>query len=197
MTTMKHKLSMSLTGFLWLCLVSANTASLSNNSHFVKSNDTNDQLLIAERESVNHIVFKKLNNSGINSNLDIVVFVELAETQNEISRGLMFRNELAPNHGMLFIFNQEQHSAFWMKNVLIPLDIIFISAGLKVMSITKNVQPCVTNPCPLYRSKGPAKYVLEVNAGFAAKHKIATGDKVEITVNRAPPRSDRMNINRP
>ena len=68
---------------------------------------------------------------------------------------------------MLFIFQQERPQSFWMKNTLIPLDMIFISADLVIVDIT-TMNPCKTDPCPDYTSKQPARYCLEVNAGYAA-----------------------------
>jgi len=74
---------------------------------------------------------------------------------------------------------REKGEALWMKNTLMPLDIIFIDKDWKVVSIQKGAQPCKADPCPLYPSGGPAKYVLEINAGLSDKLNIAPGSIVQ------------------
>jgi uncharacterized membrane protein (UPF0127 family) len=134
-----------------------------------------------------YVVFKR---PGIKiGGRDIRVHVELARTLREISRGLMFREQLRENHGMLFLFHTEQPLGFWMKNTLIPLDIIFISEELEVISAQTRVPPCKQDPCPVYRSEEPAKFVMEVNAGFVEKHGISQGNQVEIKID-----SDRVTM---
>ncbi len=121
-----------------------------------------------------YVVFRK------ESGEKTIVSVELATTQKEHAKGLMFRKELAKDHGMLFIFKVEQQRSFWMKNTFIPLDIIFLSKDLRIISIALNAQPCKQDPCPLYFSKKPAQYVVEVNAGFVAENGLAQGDIASI-----------------
>lgn len=110
----------------------------------------------------------------------ITVSAELADSPEEWQLGLMNRKSLAENKGMLFAFSDEARRSFWMKNTLMPLDVIFISANLTVVDV-QTMEPCSEEPCRLYPSAAPAKYALEVNKGFAKKHDIAAGDKVEIT----------------
>ncbi len=107
----------------------------------------------------------------------VQVDVEIARTQEELSRGLMDRPTLGENEGMLFIFSDSAPRSFWMRNTLIPLDIIFISSETKIVKILTAV-PCTSEKCPLYDSELPAQYVLEVNAGFVEKHGIREGDLV-------------------
>ena len=111
---------------------------------------------------------------------EVTVYVELAETPDEVTIGLMHRESLDEDAGMLFIFEDEDFRYFWMKNTLIPLDMIFIDSTLTIVDIKKDVQPCEADPCPLYPSADIAMYVLEVNAGFSEKNGIGIGDKVEI-----------------
>jgi uncharacterized membrane protein (UPF0127 family) len=105
------------------------------------------------------------------------VSVELALTRDEQAHGLMWRNELDANAGMLFVFKREEDRSFWMKNTPLPLDIIYIDADSKVVSVAANTVPYSQTSLP---SEGPAKYVLEVNAGYAKKHGIGPGTRVEL-----------------
>ena len=104
-------------------------------------------------------------------NEKVKVFIEVADTSEEIRRGLMFRESLNEGHGMLFIFEQEEQLSFWMKNTLIPLDIIFFNAKKEYVSGTTMV-PCKKDPCRNYLSDGSAKYGLEVPKGFIKRHGI-------------------------
>lgn len=107
--------------------------------------------------------------------------VELATTPAEQEQGLMDRTTLAPDHGMLFVFPDAQPRTFWMKNTLIPLDILFFDAARRLVAIQADAQPCRTDPCPLYPSAVPARYVLELNAGTAARLGIRMGDEITLS----------------
>lgn len=113
---------------------------------------------------------------------NLSVKVELAANPYQWSTGLMFRDKLEENSGMMFVFPNETTRNFWMKNVSFALDIIFISKDLEVADIKENFEPCPSFQliCPSYFSKKPATFVLEVNAGFVAKNGIRMGDKVEL-----------------
>ena len=106
--------------------------------------------------------------------------VELAETSKKQALGLMFREQMADDHGMLFLFPGEGIRSFWMKNTRIPLDIFYFDEDLKLVSVSENTKPCRTQRCPSYPSTGPAKYVLELNAGKAAELGVRTGDILEL-----------------
>ena len=113
----------------------------------------------------------------------VTLGVELADTPDEHSRGLMGREELAPDGGMLFIFEGDSPRSFWMENTFIPLDMIFINSTLDIVHIEEDAQPCTAScscQCPRYSSGQPARYVLEANAGFAREHGIGAGQKVQI-----------------
>ena len=114
-----------------------------------------------------------------NGHEDIAVNVQIADDSNERARGLMFVESLDENAGMFFVFERESYLTFWMKNTLIPLDIIFIDEKLKIVDI-KNAMPCSQNPCELYKSTAPAKYVLEVNGNFTIKNSIRPGNKIKV-----------------
>ena len=116
----------------------------------------------------------------INTDDNLVkVNVEMADTNEERARGLMLRESLGEDDGMLFIFDEANERTFWMKNTLIPLDIIFISEDFKIINI-EQAAPCEKDPCALYKSNGEAMYVLEVNEGFSEKNNINVGNLVEI-----------------
>lgn len=108
--------------------------------------------------------------------------VELAHTVDEQALGLMFREEMADDHGMLFVFPVEGMRSFWMKNTRIPLDIFYFDADLKLVSVAENARPCKTRRCPSYPSKGPARYVLELNAGKAKELGVKPGDTLEMHI---------------
>ena len=81
--------------------------------------------------------------------------------------GLMMRSTLAADHGMLFVFPDTAARAFWMKNTLIPLDILYFDADRRLVSMQLDVPPCTADPCPTYPSSAAARYVLELSAGTA------------------------------
>jgi uncharacterized membrane protein (UPF0127 family) len=101
--------------------------------------------------------------------------LELALTDQEKATGLMYRDKLAADHGMLFVFDRDDILAFWMKNTLIPLDIIWFDAGGRIVDISADAQPCRADPCPKHSNKLPARAVLLVNAGYAAAHGLKPG----------------------
>lgn len=107
-----------------------------------------------------------------------VVFVEVADTQEGRARGLMFRQTLASNAGMLFVFEEPQIPGFYMKNTPLPLDILFIDEAMKIVSIR---QMASFDDKTIHRPDTPAKYALEVNAGWSTGHNVKTGDKVIFT----------------
>ena len=109
----------------------------------------------------------------------LAVDAELATTVESRTHGLMERSSLAADRGMLFLFEGAQPLSFWMFNTWIPLDIIFADAARRIVTIHAAVPPCrPPMRCPSYGSNGPAQFVLEVNAGTAAKAGIAIGDEL-------------------
>jgi YVTN family beta-propeller protein len=118
------------------------------------------------------------NNNNNNSTVIARVFVEVPDEFGEWGRGLMFRNHLPWNAGMLFAFNEEAPQIFTMKNTLIPLDMIFFDSSSKIIDIKENVPPCKQEECPTYPSREPAQYVLEVNAGFVQEKGVKIGDRL-------------------
>jgi len=102
--------------------------------------------------------------------------VEVVSEPEDIMKGLMFREHLDENAGMLFILPQEGRYPFWMKNTLIPLDIIWINVQKEVVFINHNTPPCEADPCPSYDPGNIALYVLELNAGKAEEILLQNGD---------------------
>jgi len=109
--------------------------------------------------------------------------VELATTRAQVERGLMYRKELYNDNGMLFIFDKEENYPFWMKNTLIPLDIIWIDGNGKIVFVADNVQPCKSLICSSVNPGVSAKYVLEINAGISEKIGLNLGEEVKIILN--------------
>lgn len=101
--------------------------------------------------------------------------VEIAENDAERAKGLMFRPYLSDSVGMLFVFEQATPQSFWMKNTMISLDIIYVDAGKKIVSIQKNAKPYSEESLPSY---GEAQYVVEVNGGYCDKYGVKVGDTI-------------------
>ena len=101
--------------------------------------------------------------------------VEFAEDEADRQMGLMFRDKMEEHQGMLFVFENEEVRSFWMKNTVLPLDIIFINAKSEIVTIHKSTTPYSEGS---YASTKPAKYVVEVNAGFTDKYKVSVGNKI-------------------
>ena len=107
----------------------------------------------------------------------LIVHAEIASTPSQQEQGLMQRTALPPDTGMLFIFSQSQQLSFWMKNTLIPLDVLFFDAeGNFVSSAT--MTPCTADPCTIYSSQGEVLSALEVAPGFTTDHGIGAGWKI-------------------
>lgn len=105
--------------------------------------------------------------------------IEVADEPVEQMKGLMSREELPEDQGMLFVFDEDQRYSFWMKNTLIPLDMIWLDKDMRVVYIESNVPPCEEEPCSSYSPPVAARYVLELNAGVAKNIRLNVGDVVE------------------
>jgi hypothetical protein len=98
------------------------------------------------------------------------VTAELAVTDDARQQGLMYREKMDENQGMLFVFEGEDIHAFWMKNMTFPIDIVWLDAQKRIVHLESNVPPCVADPCPSYVPKSLAMYVLELKSGAAGRH---------------------------
>lgn len=107
------------------------------------------------------------------------ISLEVARTPQQQAMGLMYRSALGDYQGMLFPFDPPQVVGFWMKNVLIPLDIIFLRDG-EVKAIAASVPPCNTNPCPTYGAKTAINQVIELRGGRATSLGLQVGDRIKI-----------------
>ncbi len=136
-----------------------------------KKDTSNDKIEVSfKKEGILNL--KKANTDSIIKTLDI----EFAEDEYETQTGLMYRNKLGTNQGMLFIFPNTQMRSFYMKNTKIPLDIIYIGDKLQIVSFQKNAKPFDETSLP---SESPAKYVLEINAGLSDEWQLEIGDKID------------------
>jgi uncharacterized membrane protein (UPF0127 family) len=109
------------------------------------------------------------------NNTKTKIDIQIANSDFDRELGLMFRKQMEENKGMLFIFPEEARQSFWMRNTLISLDMIFVNALNKIVTIHRNTQ---TLSDQSYPSTAPAKYVIEVNGGYCLKHNIKEGDKI-------------------
>lgn len=105
------------------------------------------------------------------------VSVEIADDQQAIRKGLMYRRSLPPQAGMLFVYEDERPRSFWMKNTTISLDMIFAAQSGEIVTIVEKTEPMSLRSC---RSVSPARFVVEVNAGFCEKYGIKAGDIMKI-----------------
>ncbi|MBN2567042.1 DUF192 domain-containing protein [Candidatus Woesearchaeota archaeon] len=100
--------------------------------------------------------------------------LEHAGTPAARAKGLMYRDTLSG--GMLFHFGADGYPGIWMKNMLIPIDILWLDSTLRVVHLVADAPPCAADPCPVYTPSHPARYVLELPAGFAGQHGLSVGD---------------------
>ena len=153
-------------GFLFAVFLGSGLFLYQKNQQVKKQFDVSPQVSFHDEQGIKIASFK----------------VEIASTSAQHQKGLMHREDLAEDQGMLFIYQKEQSLSFWMKNTLIPLDIIYIGQDKKVVSVSANVQPCKEDPCSGYPSKGKASYVLEINGGLAEEFEIEKGTEVKINL---------------
>ncbi len=110
-------------------------------------------------------------------NSERTVHVEVARNDATRMRGLMFRREMADDHGMIFVFHEAAHQTFWMHNTLIPLDMIFIRPDRTILGIVRNATPETDDPRDV---PGDSQYVLEVNGGWCQRNNVNAGDRLEL-----------------
>lgn len=109
--------------------------------------------------------------------------IMITRSEAEKATGLMFRREMDPNEGMLFVYDRPQVMVFWMKNTILPLDLVLFGSDLRMTEVIEGMKPGIGIPDelqPRYVSRGPAQYALELNAGSASRLGLKVGDQLEI-----------------
>lgn len=138
-----------------------------------QENDTKDLFTnVTEYEKEGELIFK----SKTDSTRIKQISIEIADNDAETEHGLMHRHNLPDSIGMLFIFPDSRPRSFWMKNTPVSLDIIFADENKQIVTIRTDTQPYSEAPI---RSEKPAKYVVEVVAGFCSKYSITGGDFID------------------
>lgn len=132
-------------------------------------------IVIVATLSVGYFVFQPPNTVQIMIS-GVILNVEIARTPADQERGLSGRYSMPADDGMLFIFDNEAYWSFWMHGMQFPLDIIWFNSTRRAVFIEQNLQPCSPEVCQTFAPSAKAMYVLEVNAGFVAAHKISLGD---------------------
>lgn len=111
---------------------------------------------------------------------DKCIEIEIMDTPEKRALGLMYRQRLSEEQGMLFIFDEPREVSFWMKNVQFSIDMIFVNENNTIIHIEKSVPPCYKEPCQKYPSQNKVKYVIEVISGFSDKYNLTNGQSIEI-----------------
>jgi len=161
---LNHLKGLVLLVFLSLCILSCKEDK--NHSKVAK-------IEIAFKQEGELSLFKTSNDSLIKK-----ISIEIADDDYQTETGLMYRKSMQDTQGMLFIFPDFQYRNFYMRNTEIPLDIIYIDENKAIVSIKKNAKPFDETSLP---SEGPAKYVLEINAGLSTEWNLEKGDKIQFT----------------
>ncbi|MDI3543976.1 MAG: uncharacterized protein PWQ28_257 [Candidatus Woesearchaeota archaeon] len=166
-----------------------------NYNYFSRQN-FNDSINISSNESLNEALNEEINDSVEYHPLDralpqlqttelcikeICFEVELPTSVEEKATGLMFRESLDEDKGMLYIFDQPMEIGIWAKNCLFPIDAIWISSDKRIVHI-ETMPPCNEENCPVYRNPELAQYVLEINGGLASKYDFNIGDEVRFNI---------------
>jgi uncharacterized membrane protein (UPF0127 family) len=110
------------------------------------------------------------------------VTAELAVTEEERARGLMFREKILAEQAMLFVFERAGIHSFWMKNTLVSLDMLWLDDERRIIHIEADVPPCRAEPCPSYGPLRPARYVLELKGGVAAELGLKVSDRLMFVI---------------
>jgi uncharacterized membrane protein (UPF0127 family) len=109
-----------------------------------------------------------------------VLIIEYASGSQQVTKGLSGRKELPKDQGMFFTFPTDGNYGFWMKDMLFPIDIIFVGSDYKIVDILYNAPPCGSGECPSFSPPEKFRYVLEVNSGWSKENELKIGDQFEI-----------------
>jgi len=113
-----------------------------------------------------------------------VVMAEIADTPYRMQYGYMFRKKVDAGEGMIFVHRAAGFHSMWMKNTLVPLDMVWMDADFKVVHIERSVPPCREDPCPAYGPLRKANYVLELQGGSIGPDQLAIGDRLSVSFPR-------------
>lgn len=178
----RYKIGLGMLLGIWLigCSPSVPTASITDNTIAVKQ---------ATPSPTPQFRGQMLPISAIATIAGKTINLEVTRTPEQQALGLMYRTSLPDDRGMLFEFNPPQPVSFWMKNVKIPLDMIFLRQGV-VRAIANQVPPCNANPCPSYGPNTPIDQVIELRGGRASQLGLRVGDRITVQFlpNRSPPK---------
>ncbi len=155
-------------GFI-LALMAAILIITSNQGDKIKKDN------VEQSTSIPFVKQGELTFTGSESEYKSKIDIEIADDDSKRSAGLMYRNLLGENQGMLFIFPLERIQSFWMRHTIIPLDMIFVNKSNEIIKIHRNTTPYAESS---YSSGKPAMYVVEVNAGYTEKYNIVEGDRI-------------------
>jgi len=170
MSKKQNKVAKRLFGIV-LSIILMSGISFSVHNEFIKDKDaSNNEEMAFIKEG--ELMFLR----AISGDTLKVIDIEVADNEHKRSQGLMYRSSMPEYFGMLFIFDNEEPLTFWMKDTYIPLDILFVNDSLEIVSISENCKPMVKWPI---KSEKPAKYVVEVNAGYVYQWGVKAGDKIQ------------------
>jgi uncharacterized protein len=114
----------------------------------------------------------------------VVLVADISASNEQRTKGLSIKDSLAENEAMLFEFDNEGEHTFWMKNMKFPIDIIWINGNRTVVHVEHNLQPCNSELlCPTYKPSEDSLYVLETVGGFAEKHDVVQGTRIQFELN--------------
>lgn len=174
--------SVNITKYILFAVVLIIAGLYAYNKYVVKDESAGNNFVVDPKERIKNIREPQFKKEG---ELEFIrknhkepvkkIDVELAENDDERSQGLMYRRSMDDSKGMLFIFEQEEPQSFWMKNTVIPLDIIYVNSKMEIVKIFKNTVPFSEKSLP---SEKPATYVVEVIGGYTDKNGIKEGDLI-------------------
>lgn len=167
--------------FFAVILLSTLIVLIKNNSNLIENRLLGGTEVIPESIVKEKSISNKLAKIKVKSKESEIADFNVMIAKDALTRstGFMFVEHLPENEGMYFVYDTDSSHGFWMKNCLISLDMIFLDSENNIVSIVKDALPCTSQPCPIYYSEVPYRYVLEVNGGIADKYGIQKGMKVE------------------
>jgi len=159
--------------FLWIALIIALPVAVALTVLAVRSNQTPRRMGPQFTKEGTLSIYPTTDTASISPT--VTIDIEIADNNLDIRQGLMYRQSMEMNQGMLFLLPRQEQQSFWMLNTYIALDVIFADQDGRIVHIEANTQPHSTDPIP---SQKPAKFVLEVNAGFCTRYGVQVGHQL-------------------